>query len=786
MAFLGRPNYAKYIKINDETKDTITIQNISPLTVFMKSSDEIMQILFTAFLESKPSLNTPGTPIHAIKKIQQITLNKRLFEHSIFNGTLFRKFQKESKYSIQVTNSGMGNFGVYLNFRNTRYLVDSIKRGDTKSSQDTYPPRFKYNSSGLKYFSISHKNPGYFPDIKNNRIIEFKVEDLKQILNKFSRITAYNCLIKNTQLIELLSDKKIYSQMDYVKNGARTRIDYLDFKEELKTAQGLFSKKGDASEGMLKKLNKAYLTSLKYKTGTSIMVYQEDIYIFDNKDYENNLYAIMKNLNGSSIDDLKTTLNAAKSIRKTDINENIVEYYAKVSKHIPFEHQKHGITWLWNLYKAKMPGALLADDMGMGKTFQTIGFLTALNMNSSTNAIVVCPASAVGVWENEIAKFNPKLKDKVKIYSYQGFNSIANALPEEKRIKTDILILDEAQFIKNKNTLSSSNIRKIENKFAIILSGTPIENSIEDLYNILGVLSLAFFDMFSMLSGIAKTNQALVAELTNKIVEGIYLRRVKTKDQLSAEFRLEIIRTTQTPQEREIDRLIKDHYGNMIKRASAKNSREYYQHVIVALTRFMQNASLNKLLKDQKHIIPKNYREEIPSKAKKLKEIIQKIPKDEKIVIFTSFVETQTYLKEMFSSEGVSLISGSTPKDSRKKIIEDFQINETNRIIIIALKAGNSAITLHRANHVILYDLWWNPAVVEQAFARVYRIGQQKNVTAYIISNGGYIDENILDVINVKKEIIGKFTNYDGTKDFTTTSGDDTNAIKNIAKNIFA
>lgn len=742
-------NYKKYFFI-EEKGDKIIITNKFSMKDMRKSSDKILQIFYSLLVEQY-GLDFNNTGV--------LNMDRSFFEHSIFNYTNFRDLIKEKKYNIPVKKP---KIIIILN----KFPLNELRNGNIKIS---------FNFIGIKYsstkcFSSTIHNDFGVPALKTQKILKPDAEYLKNVKKYF--FISKNGMYGHTKSDKFFKFLEDYENVKILNKRTESRIRYINFEKELK--DGMFS---NPTDYFIKKIIKSYSNSLGKNSPYVFLEYGEEVLIYKQEDYIKNLYKIIDSGSGT-IEELRALLKEAKTISKKDINKSLVSNFENISKANCFEHQKEGITWLFNLYNKKLPGAVLADDMGMGKTFQTIGFLTAVNPK---NVIIIAPASVVGVWENELTRFNPNLLKKVKIHSYQAFNSFSSK--KEDSIKTDILILDEAQFIKNKNTTSSNTIREINSKFTIILSGTPIENSIEDIYNILGVLSKRFFDMYSFLATMAKSNPTVMAKITAEIIDGIYLRRMKTKDQLPAKFHLKTIESTMSINEKMGEAKIKEYYGNLLKRKAATNSFQYYNDIIVQIQKMIQNSSYQyQLFPSYQHLLPKDITDKIPSKALKVIELINKIPKEEKIVIFTSFIGTQDKLKELLKSYGVLVINGSVSSGDRKKIVDRFQNHEDERIILISLKAGNSGLTLHRANHVIIYDLWWNPAIIEQALARVYRIGQQRDTYGYMIVNKGSFDENIMKVVNLKKEIIGAFSNYDGEKDIK--AGKDGNIIKQLAKSL--
>lgn len=374
-------------------------------------------------------------------------------------------------------------------------------------------------------------------------------------------------------------------------------------------------------------------------------------------------------------------------------------------------------------------------------TIQGIAFATA---TKAKKIVIVCPASVISVWEGEILEFQPKLIKFVKIYSYEKFirTNVENC---------DLLIVDEVQKAKNKN-LNNDALSNIKAKFNLLLSGTPIENKVQDVYNILHIVDPMFSKIYNMLYRITRDENRLAME-TKKIIKGIYLRREKTEKQLKAKLIIHEVPVKMLPYEKEVHKKIVDFYGSKLTQKRAKNDLAYYNDAIIALMRLRQCTSYAKQLSKLDFLNKIKIQEE-SSKRLKTMELIKN--SNEKWIIFTEFKETILHLKKAIPDALV--ISGDVPSGKRGEIIKTFQDDGTKKVIIVSLKAGNSGITLHAANNIIVYDLWWNPAVIQQAIARAYRIGQTRDVNVYMLANENSIDTNVLKIINMKKEIIDSFT----------------------------
>jgi len=499
-----------------------------------------------------------------------------------------------------------------------------------------------------------------------------------------------------------------------------------------------------------------------------IITYFDDKYIFFKDDVIKNLENILNLVLGNDIKKFKEQKTKAENIKKNIVLpevKNIKNFNA-----VLYPHQEEGVSWLLNQYYAKTPGIILADDVGMGKTIQSIAFA---KLSKLKDVVVVCPASVISVWEKEIKLFYPELLKNTKIYSYESFIGT-------KIAKTDLLILDEIQKVKNDKTQAHKKIGTIDKKFIILLSGTPIENKVQDLFNVMYFINPVFSQIFNKLKKIGKQENFL-ASIARKFIDGFYLRRIKTKNELKADLIHKTILIPASQSEKLIHNEIKKFYGNKLIKAKSDNNLSYYNDVIISLMRMRQLTSDIKMLRHESYV--KDYinaRTVISSKFEKTKELITSFKENDKIIIFCSFSSTIQMFKKKYPN--AFIIEGSTPSGKRGKIINDFQESLLPKsIILISLKAGNAGITLNNANKVIIYDLWWNPAVLHQAIARAYRIGQTRDVTAFLMVTKDTIDENILKILDFKKEIINTFNNQEAN----VSKKQEDNAIKQLAKMIF-
>ncbi|QBP42693.1 DEAD/DEAH box helicase [Paenisporosarcina antarctica] len=402
-----------------------------------------------------------------------------------------------------------------------------------------------------------------------------------------------------------------------------------------------------------------------------------------------------------------------------------------------YDYQIEGFRWIASLADSNSSG-LLADDMGLGKTMQVITFLLhQQSLGKFAPTLIVLPIALIENWENEINKFAPSLSNK--IYIHQGPNRIRNHSILEKqelifisydtlkidqllfgRINFQNIIADEAQNIKNHSSERSRALRAMKSEFRLAMTGTPVENSLEELWTIMDFVQPgAMFSLNEFKKSFIKNSNV---DLLMKTLKPYYLRRTK-KEVLSDKLPSKHILAPTYLQASRIQKNISETMlqsihskrGNML--TVIGNLRQLYAHPGVF-----------------EHIEKKVNIDDAP----KLKELITLLDKvkisNEKILIFTEFRKVQSILKKEISSRygvHVPIIDGNTK--NRSEVVKDFGNQTGFGVMLLSPKAAGVGLTITSANHVLHYTRWWNPAVENQSTDRAYRIGQTKDVYVYQI-----------------------------------------------------
>ncbi|MDC3424194.1 DEAD/DEAH box helicase [Aquibacillus sp. 3ASR75-11] len=427
------------------------------------------------------------------------------------------------------------------------------------------------------------------------------------------------------------------------------------------------------------------------------------------------------------------------------------------------DYQEIGFQWFKTLAHYSL-GGILADDMGLGKTLQSIAYLLSEQKDSqkSRTSLVVAPASLVYNWKSEIERFASSLEVEVIIGTpterqalltkevmpdvlVTSYPLLRQDIDYYKEIQFHSLFLDEAQAIKNIVTKTSKAVRSIRAHKRFALSGTPIENSLDELWAIFQVIMPGFFPSQPIF-------RKMSDEKISKMVRPFILRRLK-KDVLT-----ELPDKIETTHVSDLKKEQKELYMGYLERIQAETKESLQGEglnksrikILAGLTRLRQLCCHPSLFID-------NY-EGSSGKLEQLIEIVGNARENQKrMLIFSQFTSMLHIIRDELTKAGVSFfyIDGSTPSKDRVDMVNRFNEGE-NDIFLISLKAGGTGLNLTGADTVILYDLWWNPAVEDQAAGRAHRMGQKNVVQVIRLLTKGTIEEKIYQLQQRKKELIEK------------------------------
>ena len=437
-------------------------------------------------------------------------------------------------------------------------------------------------------------------------------------------------------------------------------------------------------------------------------------------------------------------------------------------------YQEKGVNWLYFLHSIQF-GACLADDMGLGKTIQILAFLHILkHKDQKKPSLLIIPASLIANWSNEINRFAPELnyfiahpeahrKKKFAAKDDEALNKLdlvitTYALVQKYEwLKTyfwNYVILDEAQAIKNSGTKQTRNIKKLKSSNRIIMTGTPIENRLSDLWSLFDFLNpglLGSAKEFSEFAGKVKKTHNGYSRL-KRIISPYILRRLKTDKTVISDLPDKVEMYTYAGLSKKQIVLYQSTVDELNRKLEILDGIQRRGLILASLMKLKQ------LCNHPDQFLGVGGYEEVDSgKFSRLREICETIyEKREKVLIFTQFKEItgplHLFLKTIFGRDGL-VLHGSTTVGKRREIVEQFQGSEYIPYMVLSLKAGGVGLNLTEANHVIHFDRWWNPAVENQATDRVFRIGQKKNVLVHKFITKGTIEEKINDMLLDKAKL---------------------------------
>jgi non-specific serine/threonine protein kinase len=433
-------------------------------------------------------------------------------------------------------------------------------------------------------------------------------------------------------------------------------------------------------------------------------------------------------------------------------------------------YQQTGLNWL-DFMRSIGFGALLADDMGLGKTVQILALLDKLReTRPDTKTLLVVPASLLVNWQKEAAKFAPKLS--VRLVHGANANTdynradgdlfittygMVSRLEQLSRDRWDLLIIDEAQAIKNPIVKQTKAVKGLQSEVRIALTGTPIENRLSDLWSIFDFLNAGLLGSpkeFKAFTGKLKESPEGYARLRS-VISPFILRRLKTDKSIISDLpdKNEIKQfTTLTKRQAALYNALVKELERLFGRGDDEiEGIERKGKILAAIMKFKQICNHPDQYNGQGSFDPKH-----SGKFDALAEICETIrDKHESVLVFTQFREMcdplAAYLETVFGRGGQVIHGGVTPK-KRGAIVEQFN-SEYVPFMVLSLKAGGVGLNLAAANHVIHFDRWWNPAVENQATDRAFRIGQTKDVMVHKFITAGTIEEKIDFIIEGKTKL---------------------------------
>jgi superfamily II DNA or RNA helicase len=450
-------------------------------------------------------------------------------------------------------------------------------------------------------------------------------------------------------------------------------------------------------------------------------------------------------------------------------------------------YQKLGTAWLWHLYRQEL-GGILADEMGLGKTLQALALMAAARASRQRLPqrpphLVACPASLVENWRREAARFTPGLK----VFVHHGarrlaakdfanydlvltsYGTLARDAVLFELVEFDLILADEAQHLKNRRTQAAQSLRALRGRGRFLLTGTPLENSLDDLRSLFEFLMPGFLNKVP--AGLKRderawhdaqlrtqtapyilrrTKAAVAPELPEKIEQILWCEPTAAQEAL--------YRRTQEDSEREL--------LDLAARGRSENQLRFA--VLTQLLRLRQIACDPRLVEAGR--APRARRDGDPTpgqtavppyqdsaKLDVFRELLaESIDEGHRMLVFSQFTSLLTLLRDELEAEGVAYcyLDGSMPPKARQAAVDKFQQDGTVPVFLISLKAGGTGLNLTGADIVVHFDPWWNPAAEAQATDRAHRIGQTKVVTSYKLICSGTVEAKVLALQDAKRALL--------------------------------
>jgi SNF2 family DNA or RNA helicase len=436
------------------------------------------------------------------------------------------------------------------------------------------------------------------------------------------------------------------------------------------------------------------------------------------------------------------------------------------------DYQRQGLTWLAELTSHGL-GACLADDMGLGKTITLIALhLHRVELGCTGPTLVVCPASLLGNWEQELARFAPA----VAVRRYHGEGRNLDALTAGFVLTTygtmrvsheplsevpwDLVVADEAQHVKNARSSTAKALRKIPARVRVALTGTPMENNLTEVWAILDWV----------IPGLLGSRQAFRRVWASPIEAGVHEAKTRQFADLIGPFLLrrrksdpgiapELPDKTETDHPLQLTREQVVLYESFVRDTMARIERAHpddqvtRRGLVLALL-----TGLKQICNHPAHFLKESGVVRLSGRSQKLDLVDELLgtvlAEDGAALVFTQYVAMARLLEAHLAKAGVphQLLHGGTPVREREAMVARFQAGAAP-VFLLSLKAGGTGLNLTRADHVIHFDRWWNPAVEEQATDRAYRIGQTRPVQVHRLVTQGTIEERVAQLLDRKRAL---------------------------------
>lgn len=457
--------------------------------------------------------------------------------------------------------------------------------------------------------------------------------------------------------------------------------------------------------------------------------------------------------------------------RNTIIQKKVVDksngYFDTLLKATLYPYQKEGI-----LFAARKGRCLIADDMGLGKTIQALGTSELLKKEFGIgNVLIVCPTSLKYQWKNEIELFTQssavvvegnaperqKQYDKDSFYKIVSYNVVSADVNALNKMEPDLIILDEAQRIKNWKTKTAKEVKRLDSTYALVLTGTPIENKLEELYSI-----IQFIDPFKLGPLYQFLEKHQIYDEHGKIVgyKQLHKIRILLSDVIMRRTRKEVLSQLPSRTDKHLfvplteeQAQIHTEYADMVARL-VKKWRRFGFLDEKDRQRLLLGLNCMRMVSDSTYVLDQETRYD--TKINEIMCILDNafVSSEEKVVVFSQWERMTRLVRAELESRkiGYAYLHGNVPSHKRKSLLDNFQSNQHCRVFL-STDAGGVGLNLQSASIVINVDIPWNPAVLEQRIGRIYRHGQKRNVNVINLVSRDSIEQRMLDVLKFKSSL---------------------------------
>lgn len=544
--------------------------------------------------------------------------------------------------------------------------------------------------------------------------------------------------IPRDELRALLSSYRKKMRFHRLKNGKFVALEASSFDTVSELAEGLQMTGAQLMTGTIEApVNRALYVDSVLKEGQGITLRRDHLF-----------RELIKNMNSAAEAEFEAPESMAKILRT---------------------YQTIGFRWLKTIEHYGF-GGILADEMGLGKTIQVIALLLSEAQSNGRSSLIVCPASLVYNWLSEFRKFAPSMKCVVvagtadeRAELIADYTNCDVLITSYDLLRRDIehygqatfryCIIDEAQYIKNHDTLSAKSVKTIRAATRFALTGTPIENRLSELWSIFDFLMPGFLYNYNRFrekieTPIVKDGDKTVTERLHRMIAPFILRRLK-KDVLR-ELPDKLEQCIYSRMGDEQSKLYRAHAAQLVENLRNQTNESYGAGKLQVLSELTK---LRQICCD-----PSLSFESYKGGSAKLETCMEKISNavsgGHKILLFSQFTSMLSIIAQRLTAEGISyyLITGSTGKEQRLSLVNAFNRDDTS-VFLISLKAGGTGLNLTSADIVIHYDPWWNVAAQDQATDRAHRIGQRNVVTVLKLIAQNTIEEKIVALQESKREL---------------------------------